>query len=95
MRIFASELVPLTGDDKSLLSRMFCKTFAVSSKTSLADIHWHACRFWGLIHTEFSLYVDNRASQGGLDLWEGDELHWKINALPDLAANEGEDAVLM
>ena len=59
VRIFASELVPLIGDDRSLLSRMFSKTFAVSGKTTLGDIHWHACRFWGLIQSEYSLYVDN------------------------------------
>ena len=56
VRVFGSEFLPFTGDDRSQLSRMFSNTFAVSSKTTLGDVHAHACKFWGLGENEYALY---------------------------------------
>jgi len=38
VRVFASDFLPFTGDDRSQLSRMFGNTFSISAKTTLADI---------------------------------------------------------
>ena len=58
VRVFGSDFLPLTGDDPSQLSRMFCNTFAISAKTTLRDIHREACKFWGILTDEFSLWTD-------------------------------------
>ena len=74
---------------------MYSNTFSVSSKTNLGDIYSSACKFWGLGESEYSLYLENPDIKPyGVDLVETDELAWTVNALPDLAPLEGEDALL-
>ena len=70
VRVFASDFLPFTGDDRSQLSRMFCNTFAISAKTTLHDIHIEACKFWGLQPEEFKLWLDSPEQPDGIDLVE-------------------------
>lgn len=58
-RIFATDLIEIIGDDKSQISRMFAKTFALSPNTKISHLFEEACKFWGVETKHYELYVED------------------------------------
>ena len=58
-RIFASDLVEFVGDDKSQISRMFGRTFALSAGTKIRHLFEEACKFWGVEEKHYELYFED------------------------------------
>ena len=56
VKIFASDLIPITGDDRGQLSRMFCRTFAISTNTKIELLVEEACKYWGVLISDYSLF---------------------------------------
>lgn len=67
IKIFASDMIPLTGEDRAQLSTMFCRTFAISSTTKIELLMEEACRFWGVLPSEYTLFIDDPSKKLMID----------------------------
>ena len=52
-------------------------------------IHEKACKYWGVMPNEFSLWYDD---EGGITKVEADELNYKVQMIMDRYSNSTGDA---
>ena len=88
VRIFASDLIPfdtrLNKDGKEKeqqLSHMYGRTFAISSNTTLEQVFTHACKFWGVVPTEYTFFYEKRKKDSVAEV--GDQMDEKVSVFLD------------
>ena len=58
-RIFSSDLIELTRENKTQISRMFGRTFSLSPNTKIKHLMEEACKFWGVEEKKYELWYED------------------------------------
>ena len=81
VQIFASDIIPITGDDQEQLSRMYSTTFAISSYTKAENLMMHACKYWGVLQSEYAMWYEDTDAINGISLISENQLTWNVSLI--------------
>ena len=81
VKIFASDIYPITGDDLEQLSRMYSKTFAISNTTKISHLMQEACKFWGVLASDYGMWYEDAVSDDGITMISEEQMKWNVTLI--------------